>query len=84
LVVSGTDQHVARFCNTAVDLQYPSFVLGMTATEMALTVLKVVGNNDDKLSLQHELTDLCGCDMLSGIMEIITHREELLSSFEVS
>jgi len=56
----------------------------MTATEMALTVLKVVGNNDDKLSLQHELTDLCGCDMLSGIMEIITHREELLSSFEVS
>jgi len=51
---------------------------------MALTILQVIESNKEKRCLQKDLLELCGYDMLTGVLDIVAHREELLSSFEVS
>jgi len=52
---------------------------------MTVSILQVVATNDGNLaSLQRQLVDLCGVDMITEIKDIVEHKDELLASYEVS
>jgi len=51
---------------------------------MALSILQVISFNEDSGSLHRQLNDLCGMEMCDIVLEIVEHRIELLTAYEVS
>lgn len=58
-------------------------VEGVTAAEIALVIMDVVIRSNDLISLQSQLLELLGDDMIDIIRDIVLHQKELLVSFEV-
>jgi len=57
--------------------------IGLQSTEIAVAILHLLVQGEEK-TLQEDLQNLCGSAMDNKIGDILTHKMELITSFEVT